>query len=77
MSCHHFDTYVSFVSRVNMQGNLITALAEFDVKLDFAIYLCSNRKIERSKNLPKCFSLMVPFYILGSKFKLFSCLKFC
>ena len=63
-----------------MQGNLITALAELDVTLDFAIYLCSqnyNRKIERSKNLPKCFSPMVTFYILGSKFKLFSCRKFC
>ena len=57
-----------------MRGNLITAPAELDVTFDFAIYLCSqkyNRKIERSKNLPKCFSLMVTFDILGSKFKLF------
>ena len=69
-------TAVSFVSRVNMRGNLI---AEFDVTFDLAIYLCSqkyNSKIERSKNLPKCFSLMLPFCILGSKLKLFSCHKF-
>ena len=49
-----------------MPGNLITSPAEFDVTFDFAIYLCSqnyNRKIERSKNLPKYFSLMVTFYI--------------
>ena len=37
MSYHHFDTDVSFVSRVNTQGNLITAPAEFDVTFDFAI----------------------------------------
>ena len=45
-----------------MQGNMKTAPAEFDVTFDFAIYLCSykyDRKIERSKNLPKCFSPMV------------------
>ena len=80
MFCHHFDTDASFVSRVNMRGNLITAPAEFYVTFDFAIYLCSqkyNRRIESSKNLPKCFLLMVTFYILGSKFKLFSCRKFC
>ena len=78
VSCHHFDTGVSFVSRVNMQGNLITAPAEFDVTFDFAIYVCSqkyNRKIERSKNLPKCFSLMVTFYILSSV--VLTCRKFC
>ena len=55
------------------------AAAEFDLTSDFAIYLCSqkyNRKIERSKNLPKCFSLMVIF--LYSQLKLlFSCRKFC
>ena len=64
------DTDVSFVSRVNTQGNLITVPAEFYVTYGFAIYLCSQkykRKIERSKNLPKCFSLMVTFYIPGSK----------
>ena len=59
VSCHHFDTDVSFVLRVHMQGNLVTlAPAEFDVTFDFAIYMCSqkyNRKIERSKYLPKCF----------------------
>ena len=54
-----------------MQGNLITVPVEFNVTFNFVIYLCSqkyNRKIERSKNLPKCFSLVVIFYILGSKF---------
>ena len=59
---------------VNTQGTLITATAEFDVTFDFAIYLCDqkcNRKIERSKNLPKCLSLMVTFYIRGSKLMLF------
>ena len=45
-----------------MQGNLITAPAEFDVTFDFAIYLY-NRKIERGKN-QKCFSLKVTSYIL-------------
>ena len=62
------DTDVCFDSRVNPQGNLITASAEFDVAFDFAIYLCSqkyNRKTKRSKTLPKCFSLMVTFYIDG------------
>ena len=38
VSCHHFDTDVSFVSRVNLRVNLITALAEFDVTFDFAIF---------------------------------------
>ena len=79
VSCHHFDTDASFVSRVNMRGNLITAPAEFDVTFDFAIYLCSqkyNRKVERIKTLPKCFSRMVTFYILGSKFKLFTVANF-
>ena len=55
-----------------MQGNLITAPAEFDVTFHFAIYLCSqkySRKIERSKNFPKRFSLKVTLYILGSEFK--------
>ena len=78
LSSRHFDADVSLVSRVHMQGNLITAPAEFDVTFDFAIYLCSqkcNTKIERMKYLPKCFSLMVTFYILSSKFKLFSCRK--
>ena len=40
---------------------------------DFAIYLCNqkyNNKIERSKNLPKCLSLIVTFYILYSRFKI-------
>ena len=35
--------------------------------------LCSqkyNNKIERSKNLPKCLSLIVTFYILYSRFKI-------
>ena len=36
VSCHHFDTDVSFISRVNMRGNLITAPAEFDVTFDLA-----------------------------------------
>ena len=70
VSYRHFDTDASFVSRDNMQGNLITAPAEFDVTFDFAICLWSqkyNRKIERCKNLPKCFSLMVIF--LYSRFK--------
>ena len=61
---------------VNTQGNLIMAAAE----IDFAIYLCSqkyNRKNERRKNLPICFSLMVTFYIRGSEIMLFSCHKFC
>ena len=42
-------------------------------------YLCSqkyNRKVERSKNLPERFSLIVTFYIRGSKFMVFSCRKF-
>ena len=59
---------------VNSQDNLIMAAADIDVTFDFAIYFCSpkyNRKIERSKNLPKCFSLMVTFYIRGSNFMLF------
>ena len=63
-----------------MQGNMKTAPAEFDVTFDFAIYLCSykyDRKIERSKNLPKCFSPMVILYIRGSKFMLFSRRKCC
>ena len=63
-----------------MRGNLITAPAEFNVTFDFAIYLCSqkyNKNFERNKNLPKYFSLVVTFYILGSKFKLFSSRKFC
>ena len=59
VACHHFETDVSFVSRVNMQGNnMKTAPAEFDVTFNFAIYSNSqkyDRKIERSKNLPKCF----------------------
>ena len=33
-----FGTDVSFVSRVNMQGNFITLPAEFDVTFDFALY---------------------------------------
>ena len=37
VSCHHFDTDVSFVSRVNMQGNVITAPAEFDVTFDLLV----------------------------------------
>ena len=44
---------------------------EFDVTFDFAIYLCSqkhNNKIESSKNLLKCLSLIVTFYI--SRFKI-------
>ena len=36
-----------------------------------------NNKIKLSKNLPKCFSLMVTFYTRGSKLMLFSCRKFC
>ena len=70
VSYHHFDTDLSFVSRVNTQDNLITAPAEFNDTYDFAIYLCSqkyNRKIERSKNLPKCFLLMV---IFNSRFEI-------
>ena len=58
-----------------MRGKLITAPAQFDDTFDFAIYLCSqkcNRKIERSKNLPKLFSLMVIFYVCGSKFVVFT-----
>ena len=39
-----------------------------------------NNKIEHSKNLPKCFSLIVTvyciFYIHGSKLMLFSCRKY-
>ena len=49
---------ISLVLRVNVQSNLITAPAEFDVIFDFAISLCSqkyNRKIQRSKNLLKFF----------------------
>ena len=49
-----------------MQDNMKTAPAEFDVTFDFAIYLRSqkyDRKIERSKNLPKCFSSIVILYI--------------
>ena len=68
VSCNRFNKDVSFVSRVNIRGNLITAPAEFDVAFDFAIYLWSqkyNRQIERSKNLPKCFSLMLTFYIFS------------
>ena len=59
---------------------VFNAPAEFDVTFDFAIYLCSqkyNNKIQLSKNFPKCFSLMVTFYIRGSKLILFSCRKFC
>ena len=62
VSCHHFDTDVSFVSRVNTQGNLSTAPAEFDVTFDFAIFLCSqkyNRKFERSKHLPNYYVWVV------------------
>lgn len=71
----------SFVKDASLfRGNLITASAEFSFTLDFAIYFCSqkyNNKIERSKNLPKCFSLMVTFYIRDSKLMLLSCHKFC
>ena len=52
------------------QDNLMMAGAEIDVIFDFAINLCSqkyNRKIERCKNLPKCFSLMVTFFYSGFK----------
>ena len=68
VSCLHFDWDVYFFRELflNTQDNLIIAAAEFDVTFDFAIYLCSqkyNRKIECSKNLPKCFSLMITFYI--------------
>ena len=45
------------------------AATEIDVTFDFAIYLCSqkkNKKIERGKNLPKCFSLMVTFFIFAA-----------
>ena len=58
-----------------MQGNMKTTPAEFDVTFDFAIYLSSqkyDRKIERSKNLPKCFSPMVILYIPASKFVVFT-----
>ena len=54
--CHHFDTDVSLVLRVNVKGNMKTAPDEFDVTFDFAIYLSSqkyDKKIERSKNLPE------------------------
>ena len=34
---------VSFVLRVNMQGNLITAPTEFDVTFHFVICLCSQK----------------------------------
>ena len=37
VSCHHFDTDVSFVSWVNIRGNLIMAPTGFDVTFDFAI----------------------------------------
>ena len=60
-----------------MQGNLKTALALFDVTFDFAIAKKYDRKIERSKNLPKCLSPMAILYIRGSKFVLFSRRKCC
>ena len=71
VSCHHFDPDVSFLSRVNMQGNLITTPSEFEITFDFAIYLYSqtyNRKIERNKNLPKSFFADGNF--LYSRFKI-------
>ena len=64
VACHHFDTGVSFVSRVNVQGNMKTAPAEFDVTFDFAIYLSSqkyDRKIERSNFVSSRFKIYVVF----------------
>ena len=55
-------------------GKTQKTAAEIDVTFDFAIYLCSqknNRKTERSKNVPKLFSLMLTFYNCGTKFMLF------
>ena len=56
------------------------AAAEIDFTFDFVIYLCgqkyNRKKLNIAKNLAKCFLLMVTFYILGSKFMLFSCRKY-
>ena len=75
VSCHHLTQMLyCFASK---HAGVTWSL---DVTFDFAIYLCSqkyNNKIQLSKNLPKCFSLMVTFYIRGSKLMLFSCRKFC
>ena len=57
---------------VNTHNNLIMAAAEIDGTFHFVISLRSqkyNTKIERSKNLPKCFSLMVTQ--LYSRFKIY------
>ena len=60
-----FDKDASLFGEYTCRGNLITAPAEFR--------LCHFRfcnLLERSKNLPKCLSLIVTFYILYSRFKI-------
>ena len=58
-----FNTDASMFGESTCRGNLITAPAEFR-----PCHFCN--LLERSKNLPKCLSLIVTFYILFLRFKI-------
>ena len=60
-----FDTDASLFCEETCRGNLITAPAEFR-----PCHFRFGDLFERSKNLPKCLSLIVTFYILYSRFKI-------
>ena len=62
-------THVSFVSRVNKQGNFITAPAEFDVTFDFVIYLCSRRTIKKLNVAKIAYMFFADRSFLYSRFK--------
>ena len=60
-----FDTDASLSGEYTCRGNLITAPAEFR-----PCHFRFGDLFERRKNLPKCLSLIVTFYILYSRFKI-------
>ena len=80
VSCHHLKQmlhcFASKHAAVNWSQRPLNSMS-----LSILQFTCSAKstknKIECSKYLAKCFSLMVTFYIPSLKLLLFSCRKFC